>query len=60
MQYLCPKCGMPMMCVSTASIPPIIRYQCLFCGYKSKPQVALAQAEVLPEELRLEESEETE
>ena len=51
---------MPMMCVSTASIPPIIRYQCLFCGYKSKPQSVLTQAEVLPEELRPEESEEAE
>ena len=37
MTYLCPKCSMPMFCVSTASIPPITRYECPGCGYSSKP-----------------------
>ena len=33
--FTCPKCGWPMFCVSTASIPPTFWYQCN-CGYKSK------------------------
>ena len=37
MNYTCPKCGSIMQCISTASIPPIIRYECLGCGYSSKP-----------------------
>ena len=36
MQYLCPKCKSLMQCLSTASIPPIIRYVCFNCGYESK------------------------
>ena len=36
MTYLCPKCNSLMFCISTASIPPIIRYECLACGYSSK------------------------
>jgi len=36
MQYLCPKCKAMMWCFSTASIPPITRYECPNCGYKSK------------------------
>jgi len=34
--YLCPRCRGIMTCVSTASIPPIISYQCYSCGYVSK------------------------
>ena len=37
MIYRCPRCGATMVCVSTASIPPIISYQCYGCGYFSKP-----------------------
>ena len=37
MEYLCPKCKSIMQCFSTASIPPIIRYECFECGYMSKP-----------------------
>lgn len=37
MTYLCPKCKSIMQCVSTASIPPITRYECFSCGYSSKP-----------------------
>lgn len=32
----CPECGWPMVCVSTASIPPTLFYECFSCGYKSK------------------------
>lgn len=60
LQYLCPKCNTPMICVSTVSIPPIESYQCFSCGYKSKVIVQSMNAVVLPEELRPEESEETE
>jgi hypothetical protein len=35
MNYSCPKCGRPLYCVSTASIPPHISYHCL-CGFASK------------------------
>ena len=36
MQYLCPKCKSMMQCLSTASIPPMVRYECFNCGYVSK------------------------
>ncbi len=37
MTYLCPKCKNIMITISTASIPPITTYQCMSCGYVSKP-----------------------
>lgn len=49
--YTCPKCGWPMFCVSTASIPPIIRYECN-CGYKSKPISEPMTSAPLPMEYR--------
>ena len=48
MTYLCPKCKGIMTCVSTASIPPITTYQCLACGYASKPEKELANYVTLP------------
>ena len=43
-----------MMCVSTASIPPIISYQCYGCGYLSKPVRETELIKILPEHLRQE------
>ena len=43
-----------MICVSTASIPPIISYQCYGCGYLSKPVRETGLIEILPEHLRQE------
>lgn len=40
-----------MVCVSTASIPPIISYQCYGCGYFSKPVRETELTEILPEHL---------
>ena len=54
MTYSCPKCGMPMQCISTASIPPIIRYECR-CGYRSKPIKEDMWKITLPKEYREEE-----
>lgn len=51
MSYTCPKCGMPMQCISTASIPPIIRYECFGCGYASKPVRETPYYAELPKEL---------
>lgn len=53
--YICPKCNSIMNCISTASIPPIITYQCFSCGYTSKPIKEEWHCEVLPIELRSEE-----
>lgn len=36
--YVCPKCGGNLICISTASIPPIISKQCLNCGWLSNPE----------------------
>ena len=52
MRYRCPRCGATMVCVSTASIPPIITYQCYGCGYLSKPVRETELLEILPEHLR--------
>lgn len=49
---LCPKCNSIMICVSTASIPPIITYQCYSCGYTSKPIKEEYNCKILPIELR--------
>ena len=54
MSYKCPRCGATMICVSTASIPPIISYQCYGCGYLSKPVRETGLIEILPEHLRQE------
>ena len=43
-----------MICVSTASIPPIISYQCYGCGYLSKPVRETELIAILPEHLRQE------
>lgn len=43
-----------MICVSTASIPPIISYQCYGCGYLSKPVKETELIKILPEYLRQE------
>jgi DNA-directed RNA polymerase subunit M/transcription elongation factor TFIIS len=53
--YKCPKCNSIMICVSTASIPQTIHYQCYSCGYTSKPIKGEYHCEVLPVELRGEE-----
>lgn len=45
---LCPKCKGIMICVSTASIPPITTYQCLACDYVSKPEKELTNCVTLP------------
>ena len=50
--YKCPKCNSIMICVSTASIPPIITYQCYSCGYTSKPIKEEYNCEILPIELQ--------
>lgn len=61
MTYLCPKCKGIMFCVSTASIPPITRYECYQCGYKSKPETEYPYDYVtLPEELWSDENEKRE
>lgn len=54
MRYKCPRCGAIMMCVSTASIPHIISYQCEGCGYLSKPARETELIKILPEHLRQE------
>ena len=54
MMYTCPKCGMPMYCVSTASIPAYVSYQCN-CGYGSKTIREPILQMPLPKELRAEE-----
>lgn len=51
MTYTCPKCGSPMICVSTASIPAHISYYCN-CGYKSKTVTEPIESVPLPKELR--------
>jgi hypothetical protein len=51
MQYLCPKCGWFMNCISTASIPAITYYQCFSCGYKSKGEKEQPLYMTLPKEL---------
>ena len=33
--YTCPECGGTLYCVSTASIPAYIYYQCASCGWSS-------------------------
>lgn len=48
MTYLCPKCKSAMVCVSTASIPPITTYECFNCGYASKPEKELLDYVELP------------
>lgn len=58
MTYLCPKCGQPMVCVSTASIPPIVSYQCFGCGYSSKPKKHTEYYAPLPVWLRSDEKNE--
>lgn len=57
MQYLCPKCKSLMQCFSTASVPPIVRYECFNCGYSSKPIKEKEYAMELPEEWRSEDTE---
>lgn len=54
MNYRCPRCGATMICVSTASIPPIISYQCYGCGYFSKPVREMELTQILPEHLQQE------
>ena len=49
MQYLCPKCGNFMVCISTASIPAITYYKCFSCGYESNHEHPLYMT--LPKEL---------
>lgn len=52
MTYLCPKCKGIMACVSTLTLPPITRYECYQCGYKSKPETEYLYSFVtLPERL---------
>lgn len=51
MQYLCPKCGNFMGSISTASIPAIVYYRCLCCGYESKHVKEQPLYITLPEEL---------
>jgi hypothetical protein len=41
-----------MYAVSTASIPPILRYVCPYCGYASEPIKTRFDAIPLPLELR--------
>lgn len=53
MTYSCPKCGTPMICVSTASIPAYIYYYCN-CGYQSKTIREPIMLMPLPEEYRKE------
>lgn len=55
MNYTCPRCNQIMICVSTASIPAITSYQCMGCGYSSKPIREQSIATPLPEWLRQEE-----
>ena len=55
--YLCPDCGSPMVCMSTASIPPIITYECFGCGYRSKPVKEMQSNVTLPPWLRREDIE---
>lgn len=56
MMYLCPKCKNTMVIMATASIPSIITYECMACGYTSKPIKENQSGIVLPKELQ-EESE---
>ena len=51
MQYLCPKCGYFMNCISTASIPAITYYKCFSCGYTSKFENEKPMYMILPKEL---------
>lgn len=51
MQYLCPKCGHVMECISTVSIPAIIHYKCFNCGYASKCEREQSLCMTLPKEL---------
>lgn len=41
-----------MFCMSTASIPPITRYDCYSCGYSSKPIKEELVCDVLPAEFQ--------
>lgn len=50
--YRCPKCNSVMFCMSTASIPPITRYDCYSCGYSSKPIKEELVCDVLPVEFQ--------
>ena len=52
--YKCPKCNSLMIGCSTASIPPIITYQCYSCGYTSKPIKEEYYCKILPVELQKE------
>lgn len=54
MTYLCPKCNSMMFCISTASIPPIISYVCMACGYSSKPEREMLDYVTLPSWLQQE------
>ena len=58
MTYTCPRCGLPMICVQTASIPPYTRYLCS-CGYTSKEIRGAVYQMPLPKEWREEENDET-
>lgn len=60
MQYLCPKCGNFMVCISTASIPAVSYYRCLNCGYESKPEKEHSLYMTLPKELWSDEDNENE
>jgi len=51
MTYLCPRCGGTMVCISTASIPPIVSYVCYECGYESKKVSKNIEQKILPEYL---------
>ena len=51
MQYLCPKCGNFMTCISTASIPAYTIYECMRCNYRSKSTRDLPLYTILPREL---------
>lgn len=60
MQYLCPKCGSVMYCISTASIPAITYYMCVSCGYTSKSTKEQPLYMKLPKELWSDEDNENE
>lgn len=53
--YTCPKCGLPMICVSTASIPAYIYYYCN-CGYRSKTMKETLVQMSLPREFQEEDN----
>ena len=55
LNYKCPKCNSVMICCATTSIPPILTYQCISCGYISKPFSVGYNCKILPTELQVKE-----